>query len=409
MTDEKWKNFPMIEGRSYSKYEVSSLGQIRNKMSGYVFSAKPGIDGYIHGKVRDDEGNSRSIKVHIIVVRAFIGKPESNNLTVDHINRKRADNRVSNLRWATQKQQVANSDRSTVRCKGQPIIQYTMDMEEIKTWPNIITAERKLGIASSSISSVCKGKLKSAGGFKWVYKRQNLEGEIWRDYKPFDVQVSNMGRIKSSYGHIVYGSKTADCYLVYGLLRKRVHVMVAEIFLPNPENKPQVNHKDKNRVNNKVENLEWVTRSEQAIHSHQNSKPDRYGNVRAVNQYYSKGNLICGYKSVREASIQTGCSATAIYSVCLGYSKSIKGFRFEYANKDILNRPATNCPKKVYRIDENGNIIETYKSVKEASLDLEISCDSIYDNISGRKKKTRDGYRFKFKINSNELDQSLKD
>lgn len=54
------------------------------------------------------------------------------------------------------------------------------------------------------------------------------------------------------------------------------------LFLHNPKKKPEVNRKDKNRYNNKVENLEWITSKENAFHSHKNSNPDRYSNSRAV-------------------------------------------------------------------------------------------------------------------------------
>lgn len=55
-----------------------------------------------------------------------------------------------------------------------------MDMKEIKRWPNIITAAKELGINKSSISMSCRGKQKQTKGFKWVYERQDLEGEIWK-------------------------------------------------------------------------------------------------------------------------------------------------------------------------------------------------------------------------------------
>ena len=301
MTDEKWKDFPVICGRKFSKYEVSSLGSVRNKRSGHISSTNPNYNGYVRNGFLDDEGNSKHILGHVIVARAFLDKPKSDDLTVDHINRERADNRAINLRWATRKQQSTNSDKSKSGAIGQPVIQYTIDMGEIKRWPNIMTAAKELGMCNVSIGKACKGKLKTSGGFKWAYERQDLDGEIWKEYisgtlshgsvkdvtntlslEPMRMKVSNMGRIKLPNYHIVYGSKAAGGYLKYGEPQKLVHVIIAEAFLPNLEKKPEVNHKDKDRRNNKVENLEWATRSEQAIHSHKNSNLNRYHTSRAV-------------------------------------------------------------------------------------------------------------------------------
>nr|QBK86138.1 MAG: HNH endonuclease [Marseillevirus LCMAC101] len=395
MADD-WKNFPVINGKSFSKYEVSSMGQIRNKKSGYVFSNHPDSSGYVYNNFHDDEGNTKRTSVHNIVARVFLGEPETIDLTVDHINRDRADNRLVNLRWATTKQQAVNSNRSKCRAIGQPVIQYTMEMKEIKTWPNITAAAKELGIDNSGIGEVCKGKRNYAGGFKWTYERQDLEGEVWRDYEPMGIRVSNMGRIKPPHCHIVYGSKTGD-YLTYGKSQKYVHVIIAEVFLPNLKKKPEVNHKDKDGTNNKLENLEWSTRRENIIHSHQtNSNPDRYSTAKAIKQYDLEGNLIGEYRSIGQASRQTECSASTISRMCLGNSENLKEYVFKYTNEDVLNRLATKCPNKVDLIDENGNVIETYESVRMAAFDLEISHISIYKNLCGNTKKTRDGHCFRY-------------
>ena len=86
-----------------------------------------------------------------------------------------------------------------------------------------------------------------------------------------------------------------------------VHRLVALAFIPNPDNKPEVNHKDRNRSNNNVDNLEWVTASENVAHAYRNGVKPR---ATHQNQPYQKE--ICDiienkiYFSIREASRQTG-------------------------------------------------------------------------------------------------------
>lgn len=123
---------------------------------------------------------------------------------------------------------------------------------------------------------------------------------MWKDIKGYEgyYQINELGDVRSLDRVVVCGDKgglmtrkgrimdkvvNKDGYLNVGLSKfdkrkiYRIHRLVAETFLPNPENKPQVNHIDNDRKNNNVENLEWVTISENMYHAYRHGDLSKKG------------------------------------------------------------------------------------------------------------------------------------
>lgn len=98
---------------------------------------------------------------------------------------------------------------------------------------------------------------------------------------------------------------------------KHIHVLLARAFIPNPMDKPEVNHIDGNKNNNSLDNLEWVTRRENNLHARRTGLHKSDGD-KAVSQYTKEGQYVASFKSISEASRKTGIGISGISSVARG-------------------------------------------------------------------------------------------
>lgn len=186
--------------------------------------------------------------------------------------------------------------------------------------------------------------------------------EIWKPIDGFEglYEVSNMGNIKrlqktitDKYRNrnvkekIMTPRKSKD-YLTICLHRDddskecRIHRLVAQAFIPNPENKPQVNHKDGNKQNNCVDNLEWNTQSENMKHAYKlglkkSSTKGKFGTLNAtskkVGQYDLNGKFIKEWDCIQEVKRKLGLNSGNISSCCHGKRNHVGGYKWVLLNE----------------------------------------------------------------------------
>lgn len=190
--------------------------------------------------------------------------------------------------------------------------------------------------------------------------------EEWKDVLGYEglYQVSSYGRVRNRHGKEMSQFYDKDGYKVvvlnhnYKRKYRKVHRLVGIAFIDNPNNYPSINHKDENKNNNNVENLEWCTISynnnygerNKAISDKQKGKPRYYAkgennyfwgkhftagkspSARSVAKLDQEGNILKIYDCIVSAANDVKCNRSFITMVCQGKRKTAKGYKWKYTD-----------------------------------------------------------------------------
>lgn len=224
--------------------------------------------------------------------------------------------------------------------------------------------------------------------------------KIYIDNKETNYSVSSQGEVRNDISGKFLAQSIQQGYQFVTIQigkpkRCRVHRLVAEAFIPNPDNKQYVNHKDGVRNHNHVENLEWVTPSENTSHAWREGLVTSH-RKKSVKQYNLDGSFMMEYESITDAAEQTGTLAEKIVMCCQKKRTTTNQYQWRYSDdkQDVykVERPKT-LSKRVGQY--NGDqLVAVYSSFREAARAVAGTSSAISRVCSGL-NKTHKGYGWK--------------
>jgi len=343
VSKEEWE---AIE--DFENYEISNLGKVRNSKTGRILKTCS-QNGYVVAGLCKTK--VKTIPIHRLVAKAFIPNPE-NKAHVNHIDKNPLNNIVSNLEWNTPLENNLHKCNGLIQTTNQNKSVYRVDkvtniklqkynsIESAGLWLYENNLAKNIHSGRTNVSNAIRGLYKSSFDYKWQLEEQlSQENEIWKEIKIHDFEsenyyISNLGRFKNNKGIIMKDYKPHHSGYIYVRVNKKkfaIHRLVALMFISNPENKPFVNHIDGNKVNNCLDNLEWVTCAENNKHNYTNNIKKKY--TRPIIQYDLEMNELNKFNSIKEAGDFLNICTSGIKAVLYNKQNTSKNFIFKYLDE----------------------------------------------------------------------------
>ena len=345
-----------------SEWRVSSAGRVRPSIGSISFGSLT-RSGYRTATIQ-----GQNYFVHRLVAAAFLGPPPNADAwQVNHIDCNPSNNSISNLQYVTPAENLLHSWRTNLHRKpGVAFKQVLWRACGSESWSMCQSQQavaHKLGMHRSSVSDCCRGlsrKARGSDGLWYEFKRPVQEladasghlqsRELWQTaVYPGEIgaitglMVSTWGRVSFQtrhHNHCTPGYRRSDGYFCINAKGRalRVHRLVAATFMGQPESATMhVNHKDGNPGNNNVENLEYLTPSQNQVHAYALGRASRSGTCKAVEARAAGHQL--GWQhfpSIKDAALHTGVSHSLISKFCRSDRATHTSWEFRFAQQANL-------------------------------------------------------------------------
>ena len=347
LSESLWKDIPNFEN-----YQAHPEGEIRNKTTKRVFTTECKKHRYISLII-----NGTSIAKHRLIALTFHNNP-TNLEQVNHKDGNKRNNKASNLEWISLSDNVKDSVKrgktKPIKNARQTCIKIEFKNGNVNQFNSIAEAEKTLSINRHCILYALKGE----GGFyygpktgpkkkeDWLWKVKQIINGINTDIIEMNITIEGYthliacsdGRVLNKKNRNAVGSSDGRYLRVNKSKGSKtepnsssVHRLIAETFIPNPENKKVVNHIDGNTLNNAVTNLEWVTQSENMQHAIRTGLiNDETNKIKTdklkvpVYQLELDGSIIKKWDGLCNASSNLSINDSAMSAACRSYKKNAK-------------------------------------------------------------------------------------
>lgn len=330
-------------------YLISKSGQIKHSKTGRLREINvewyKNKERYTQASLQIN-GKSKTFFIHRLVAETFIPNPD-NKPTVNHKDADKYNNHVDNLEWNDRKEQMQHVHKLKLRKSNVvnkcPILLYEMinndktNLKLVQEFDSIKSVAIHFNVRRGFYDNLTRGNILYS---KYILKRKDITVDIPKQtFVPViiydeELEISKEGTVlrngKIYKSYIRSGGYLKLTMKIDNVIRNiLLHRLLAQAFIPNPENKPMVDHIDGNPLNNSIDNLRWVTASENSRNPNTIAK-NIARCAKPVAQYSLDGKLIDKFTSMRDAERDLNISHTHISNVCKQKQHTAGGYIWKY-------------------------------------------------------------------------------